>query len=52
MSNWSEETFVIKKIENTVSWTLLMTLMMKKLLVLFMKMNYSALSKMNLGYKK
>ena len=42
MPNWSEEIFIIKKIKNIVPWTyhmLLMILMVKKLLVHFMKMN-------------
>ena len=36
--NWSEVVFVIKKIKNTVRWTL-MFVMMKKLLEHFMKKN-------------
>ena len=36
--NWSEVVFVIKKIKNTVPWTL-MFVMMKKLLEYFMKKN-------------
>ena len=38
MPNWSEEVFIIKK--NTVPWTYVINdLMVKKLLVHFMKMN-------------
>ena len=38
--NWPEEAFVIKKVTNTVPWTmLLMILMAKKLLEHFMKKN-------------
>ena len=50
MSNWSEEKFIIKKIKNTVPWTYVINdLNGEKLLLLFTKMNYKALSKMNLG---
>ena len=50
MPDWSEEIFVFKKIKNTVhGHMLLMILMMKKLFVNFMKMNYKAQGKMNLG---
>ena len=46
----SEKIFIIKKIKNTVPWTYVINdLNGKKLLVLFMKMNYKALSKKNLG---
>ena len=38
--NWSEEVFVIKKVKNTVPWTLLLTiLIVKRLLKVFMKKN-------------
>ena len=51
--NWSEEIFAISKIKNTVPSTYVLNdLKGKKLLVLFMKMNYKALSKMNLELKK
>ena len=53
--NWSEEIF-IKKIKNTVPWThghmLLMILMVKKLLIRFMKMNCKAQVKKNSEQKK
>ena len=42
MPNWSEEIFVIRKIKNTAR-----ILMVKKLLVLFMKMNCKRLIKKN-----
>ena len=49
MPNWSEEIFIIKKIKNAVPWTmLLMILMVKKLLVHFMKVNCKRLIKKNL----
>ena len=41
MPNWSEEIFIIKKLKRLYhGYMFLMTLMVKKLLVLFMKMNY------------
>ena len=57
--NWSEESFVIKKVKNTVPWTLLllwtfhvplllMISMVKKLLEHFMKKNCKRLIKKNL----
>ena len=50
MPNWSEEIFIIKKIKILYhGHMLLMILMVKKLLVLFMKMNYKAQGQMNLG---
>ena len=53
MPNWPEEVFIISKIKNTVPWTYVINdLNGEKLLVLFTKMNYKALSKMNLGIKK
>ena len=51
MPNWSEEIFIIKKIKNTVPWTvhiLLMILMVKKSLVHFIKMRCKRLIKKNL----
>ena len=40
MPNCLEEIFIIKKIKNTVPWTMLLTiLIVKKLLINFMKMN-------------
>ena len=48
MPNWSEEIF-ISKIKNTVPWTYVLNdLMVKKLLLLFMKMNCKRLIKKNL----
>ena len=44
--NWSEEIFIIKKIKNTVPWTYVIV-MVKKLLVRFMKMNCKRLIKKN-----
>ena len=38
--NWSEEVFAIKKNKNTVPWTLLKILTVKKLLEHFMKRDY------------
>ena len=50
MCNWSEEILVIQKIKNTVhGHMLLMILMVKKLIVLFMKKNYRAEINKNLG---
>ena len=50
MRNWSVEIFIIKKTKNTLpGHMLLMILMVKRLLALFMKMNYKPLGKMNLG---
>ena len=47
--NWSEEVFVVSKIENTVSWTLLLMIsMVQKLLGHFMKKNYKILSNKNI----
>ena len=46
-SNWSEEVFVVSKIKNTVSWTWLVTLMVKKLLKVFMKKNFKKLVRKN-----
>ena len=49
MPNWSEEIFITKKIKNTVHGHMfLMTLMVKKRLVHFMKMNCKRLIKKNL----
>ena len=45
--NWSEEVFVVSKIKNTVSWTWLVTLMVKKLLKVFMKKNFKKLVRKN-----
>ena len=51
--NWSEESFVIKKVKNTVhGQMLLMILMVKKLLEHFMKKNYKKQIKKNLKKKK
>ena len=48
MPNWSEEIFVISKIKNTLPWTYVLNdLMVKKLLILFMKMNCKRLIKKN-----
>ena len=50
--NWSEEIFVIKKVKNTVPWTLLLTiLIVKRLLKVFMKKNCRKLIKKNLEQK-
>ena len=50
MPNWSEEIFVIKKIKILYhGHMLLMMLMVKNLLVLFMKKNYRVQIKKNLG---
>ena len=50
MPNRSEETFIIKKIKNTVPWTYVINdLNGKEIIGTFMKMNYKTLSKMNLG---
>ena len=50
MPNWSEEILLLRKLKILYhGHMLLRILMVKKLLVLFMKMNYKALSKMNLG---
>ena len=38
--NWSEEVFVIKKVESTLPWMLLLILKKKKLLERFTKTNY------------
>ena len=47
--NWSEEVFVVSKIENTVPWTLLLMIsMVQKLLGHFMKKNYKILSNKNI----
>ena len=47
--NWSEEVFVVSKIENTVPWTLLLMIsMVQKLLEHFMKKNYKILSNKNI----
>ena len=49
LPNWSEQIFIIKKIKILYhGHMLLMILMVKKLLVNFMKMNYKAQGKMNL----
>ena len=46
MPNCIEEIFIIKKIKNTVPWTMLLTiLIVKKLLINFMKMNSKTLIK-------
>ena len=46
MPNCLEEIFIIKKIKNTVPWTMLLTiLIVKKLLINFMKMNSKTLIK-------
>ena len=48
MPNWSEEIFIIKKLKILYHGHMfLMTLMVKKLLVLFMKMNCKTLIKKN-----
>ena len=53
MPNWSEEIFVINKVKNTVPWTYIINiLMMKKLLVHFMKKKYKKQINKNLGLKK
>ena len=53
MPNWSEEIIIIKKIKNTVPWTYFINdLMVKKLLVHFMKINCKAQVKKNLEQKK
>ena len=50
MPNWSEEILLLRKLKILYhGHMLLRILMVKKLLVLFMKMDYKALSKMNLG---
>ena len=50
MTNWSEEIFIIKKLKILYHGLMfIMTLMVKKLLVPFMKMNCKRLTKMNLG---
>ena len=50
MPNWSEDIFIIKKLKILYHGHIfLMTLMVKKLLIHFMKMNCKRLSKMNLG---
>ena len=50
MSNWSEEIFVINKIENTVPWTYVINnLNGEELLVHFMKKNYKRQINKNLG---
>ena len=46
--NLPEEVFVIKKVKNTVPWTLMIS-MLKKLLELFMKVNSKNQNKKNLG---
>ena len=47
--NWSEEVFVINKIENKVPWTyVISTWMVKKLLEVFIKKNCKKLVKKNL----
>ena len=51
--NWSEEVFVVNKVQNTVPWTYLINdLMVKKLRVVFMKKNSKRLIRKNLGLKK
>ena len=51
--NWSEEVFVVNKVQNTVSWTYLMNdLNGEKLRVVFMKKNCKRLFRKNLGLKK
>ena len=52
MPNWSEEILLRKLKILYHGHMLLMILMVKKLLVLFMKMNYKAGGKVNLGQKK
>ena len=48
--NWSEEVFVISKIKNTVPWTYIyMILMVRRLLVHFMKKSCKKQIKKNLG---
>ena len=49
MPNWSEESFVINKVKNTVPWTYSISdLNVKKLLEVFMKKNCQKLVKNNL----
>ena len=51
--NWSEEVFVIKKVENTVlGHMLLMIFERKKFLEYFIKKNYKRLISKNSGQKK
>ena len=51
--NWSEEVFLIKKVNNTVPWTYVINdLNRKKLLEHFMKKNYKTLINKSLGQKK
>ena len=48
--NWSEEVFIINKINNTVPWTYAISdVNGEKLLEVFMKKNYRALVNKNLG---
>ena len=50
MPNWSEEIFIIKKIKNTVPWTYVINdLNGEEVIGFFMKINYKAQGKMNLG---
>ena len=41
--NWSEEIFIVNKIQSTVPWTYLMIYMVKKLKEVFMEKNYKKL---------
>ena len=49
LPNWSEEVFLIKRVKNTVPWTMLKV---KKLLELFTKKNCRKQFKMSLQLKK
>ena len=49
---WSEEDFVISKVNSTVPWTYLMISTVKKLMESFMKKNCRKQIKLNLGSKK
>ena len=50
---WSEKIFAIKKVKNTVSWTMLLVILkVKKLLERFTKKNYINLIKKSLELKK
>ena len=51
--NWSEETFVVKKIENTVPWTYVISdLNGEEIVGAFMKKNCRKLIRKNLELKK
>ena len=47
--NWSEEVFIVSKINNTVPWTYVITFTLPEA---FMRKNYRALINKNTEYKK